>query len=171
MEDFSKIMEDAKQISDMMGNFSSSQFNENSNPMLSSISNIMNLMDILKSFQNIGKPSAMPEPAFVPENNSLPKNIKALQAIAPHMDSENKKNILIAAKLMELIHFMEAPENQIPTENISSPAGSRNMLLAARPYIDRDKQDMADLLISVMDISEILKKMERMNNINAAKFR
>ena len=165
MEDFSKIMEDAKQISEIMGNFSPTRSTSNENPMFANMSNIMNLMDIMKSFQTIGKPA--PTPVAQPTGDSLPSNIMALRAMAPHMGEKNKKNIVIASKLMELMHFMRTMENQVNIESLDAPADNRSMLIAARPYIDSDKQDMVDLLITVMDISSILEKMERMNQINA----
>ena len=57
MDDFSKIMEDAIQISNMIEGFSPAKTNSGSNLLFSNISNIINLMDIMKSFQNIGKPA------------------------------------------------------------------------------------------------------------------
>ena len=165
MEDFSKTMADAKQISEMMGNFSSSQIGANENPMFSNMYNILNLMDIMKSFQNMGKPAS--DVASMPAADSLPNNIMALKTIAPYMGEHNKKNILIASKLMELMHFINHIETQVSSENLNYSVNNRNMLIAARPYIDKDKQDMIDLLVSVMDISEILAKLERMNRLNA----
>ena len=169
MSEFSKIMADAAELSKIMEEFSSDKTPSTENPMFSNLSNIMNLMDIMKSFQNTGRPAPAP-PAEVFENSHLPKNIMALKAMGPYMGEENRKNIIIAAKLMELMHFVQTMENQASCEGLKQPIDNRGLLIAARPYVDTDKLDMVDLLITVMDISEILGKMERMNQINAAKF-
>ena len=168
MSDFSKIMEDAKQISQMMESFSTPQSSEiGDNPMFSNLSNIMHLMDTMKSFQTIGKSASIPDPPAATHSDALPNNIMAMRAMAPYMGADNKKNIIIACKLMELMHFVNNFENHSSAENTKNSMDNRNLLIAARPYIDRDKQDMADLLITIIDVSEILKKMERMNHINA----
>ena len=93
--------------------------------------------------------------------------------MAPYMGEANQKNIVIASKLMELMHFINNKKHMDSLEamgfenanygHTQNSFDNRNMLIAARPYIDHDKRDMVDLLITVMDISEILKKIERMN--------
>ena len=160
MSDFEKALKDAKELSRIAGE------GEIPSSLFGNIAQITDLMDIIKSFQKAGniEESIKAEPI---STSDTPLNIRALLAMAPYMGEANRKNIIIASKLMELMHFVNS--HQI-SENIEEmhQMDNRNMLLAARPYVETDKRDMVDLLITVMDISEILKKIERMNQ-NAGK--
>lgn len=162
MTDFEKILSDAKIIAGALDSGDTS----GSSDMFENMAKITNMMDILNSFRSIGnipeRTPAQPAPTAHTSNN-----INALLAIAPYMGETNRKNVVVASKLMELMHFVNSFEE---TKGIrtasdeSSPTNNRDMLLAARPYIDHDKRDMVDLLITVMDITEILGKIERMNS-------
>ena len=139
---------------------------ELSNSLFSSAAQITNLMELIKSFRSVGEvPETAPPGPPVPEG--APNSVRALLAMAPFMGEANRKNIIIASKLMELMHFINTFEHKDDAE-VGEPLDNRNMLLAARPYVEPDKKDMVDLLITVMDISEILRKIERVN-VNANK--
>jgi len=161
MTDFEKILNDAKILAGALDSGDTTS----SNNMFENMAKITNMMDILNSFRSIG---SIPEhtPAQPTPIVHTSKNINVLLAIAPYMGETNQKNVIIASKLMELMHFVNNFEE---TKGIRSASGevssidNRNMLLAARPYIEPDKRDMVDLLITVMDITEILGKIERMN--------
>ncbi|MCL2564534.1 MAG: hypothetical protein FWE24_01835 [Defluviitaleaceae bacterium] len=154
MKDFEKVLRDAKELSQFVGE------GEIPNNLFNNMAQITNLMEIIKSFRNAGSvPEAdPPAPTHMP-SNTAPNNVRALMAMAPYMGESNRKNIILASKLMELMHFINSFENE-ETSEISQPIDNRNMLLAARPYIEPDKRDMVDLLITVMDISEVLKKID-----------
>jgi len=162
MTDFEKILSDAKILSEVIGDADSNT----SNNIFNNMTQITNMMDIIKSFRSIGN---IPEhtPVQAAPIVHVSNNVNALLAMAPYMGESNRKNIIIASKLMELMHFVNSFKE---TENFRTASGevssmdNRNMLLAARPYIEHDKRDMVDLLITVMDISEILGKIEGMNN-------
>jgi len=167
MTDFEKILSDAKILAGALD----SSDTTSSNNMFENMAKITSMMDILNSFRSIGNiPEHTPaQPAPVAHT---PNNINALMAIAPYMGEGNQKNVMIASKLMELMHFVnnfEEPKGFHAASDGISPTNNRNMLLAARPYIEVDKRDMVDLLITVMDISEILGKIERMN-VNGNQF-
>jgi len=157
MNDIEKILKDAKTLSESLG-----EGNAGSN-MLDNMTQVMNMMELIKSFRSVGHipetPPAAPAYAHTPQ---VSNNVAALMAMAPFMGESNRKNIMVASKLMELMHFVNHFESTeiIQTEE---PLDNKKMLLAARPYVDTDKKDMVDLLITVMDISDILKKIERMN--------
>ena len=165
MNDFEKILQDAKELSEAIHN---SDGNAAGN-LFGSMAQITNMMDIIKSFRSVGHVPDVPPsaPMSVPVSN----NVAALMAMAPYMGETNRKNVIIASKLMELMHFVNSFEatSYESSESSAAPMDNKNMLLAARPYIEPDKRDMVDLLITVMDISDILKKIERMN-VDADKF-
>jgi len=167
MSDFEKILNDAKIISDALegGHVDSGA----SNNIFSNMAQLTNMMDLINSFRSVGQiplpvtPAAVPIPISAPISN----NVAALLAMAPYMGDANKKNVIVASKVMELMHIVKSFEEAegvraMSTDN--SAMDNRGMLLAARPYIEADKRDMVDLLITVMDISEILSKIERMKN-------
>lgn len=162
MSDFEKILQDAKFLSEAIGGSDSNA----SNNLFSNMAQITNMMDIIKSFRSAGAISEMPPPSApaLPAVAPVSNKVGALLAIAPYMGDSNRKNIIVASKLMELMHIVN---NFDETEDIRTISGetvdNKSMLLAARPYIEPDKRDMVDLLITVMDISEILGKIERMN--------
>jgi len=162
MSDFEKILRDAKELSEAIHN---SDANAPGN-LFSNMAQITNMMDIVKSFRAVGHiPEAPPSP-IAPANTAVSGNVAALMAMAPYMGEANRKNVIIASKLMELMHFVNSFEDEPiyqASGQIATPMDNKNMLLAARPYIESDKRDMVDLLITVMDISNILKKIERMN--------
>jgi len=160
MSDFEKILNDAKELSKAASD------GELPNSLFSNMAQITNLMEIIKSFRSVGEVPEQPpcDPVF---SGNTPNNVRALMAMAPYMGEANRKNILVASKLMELMHFVNNFEGSEDV-GVIKPMDNRNMLLATRPYIEPDKRDMVDLLITVMDISEILKKIEGMN-LNATK--
>lgn len=161
MSDFEKILRDAKELSEAIH---SSGGNAPGN-LFGNMAQITNMMDIIKSFRSVGHvPEAPPAPVALP-GVPVSNNVAALMAMAPFMGETNRKNVIIASKLMELLHIVnnfEAAAHQTDEQTLT-PMDNKNMLLAARPYIDPDKRDMVDLLITVMDISDILKKIERVN--------
>jgi len=155
MNDFEKVLRDAKELSQSIGE------GEIPNNLFNNMSQITNLMEIIKSFRSIGStPDTVPGvPLTSTPNSAAPNNVRALMAMAPYMGESNRKNIIIASKLMELMHFINNFEGA-ETGEASPPIDNRNMLLAARPYVEPDKRDMVDLVITIMDISEVLKKIE-----------
>ena len=163
MGNIEKLLKDAKEISEGL------KSGENSGGLFSQMAQITDLMDIIKSFRSIGdvgEPAS--SPSLAPSSDKAPNNIKALLAMAPYMGETNRRNIIIASKLMELMHFMNNFEHEEEfSEQPPMVMDNRNMLLAARPYVDLDKRDMVDLMITVMDISEILGKIERVNKFGA----
>jgi len=162
MSDFEKILNDAKIISEAL---ESGGDNSVPNNIFGNMAQITSMMDLIKSFRSVGQ---IPPPEPVPQAVSAPvsNNVSALLAMAPYMGDANRKNIIIASKLMELMHIVNTFEDAESVRAVSSDhlaMDNRGMLLAARPYIEADKRDMVDLLIKVMDISAILGKIERMN--------
>ena len=165
MNDFEKLLNDAKLLSGLIGEGAGDGNNNTSANLFNNMAQITNMMEIIKSFRSVGQ---IPERAQAPTLSASPvsNQVSALLAMAPYMGEANRKNIIIAAKLMELMHFVNNFEETLDIRSASveeSEMDNRNMLLAARPYIEDDKRDMVDLLINVMDISEVLKKIERMN--------
>jgi len=166
MDSFEKILNDAKIISDALEDGAD---NGASNNIFSNMAQLTSMMDLIKSFRSIGQipppvaPAAVPSPVSAPISN----NVGALLAMAPYMGETNKKNVIVASKMMELMHIVKSFEDAESVRAMSADNAAmdnRGMLLAARPYIEADKRDMVDLLITVMDISEILSKIERMKN-------
>jgi len=152
MSDFEKVLRDAKELSQSIGE------GDIPNNLFNNMTQITNLMEIIKSFRAAASASEAPIPVSVP-GSTAPNNVRALMAMAPYMGESNRKNIIIASKLMELMHFINNFEN-VEAPETSQPIDNKNMLLAARPYVEPDKRDMVDLLITLMDISEVLKKIE-----------
>ncbi len=120
------------------------------------MSQLERIMSVVKLMQSINSGS---ENAAQIQETAEPDNVTALNKIKealPHLDAPYQRNIGIMVKLMEidkLIHTFRAM-------SLDSGADSRNvkkkMLMAIKPELDYKKQQVLDVCVKAMEISDIV---------------
>ena len=91
-------------------------------------------------------------------------SIKNLKAMIPYVDAQYQKNLAIFIKLIELQKVVEMYDSQeVSILSVGEGDGTdwrRGMLAAVRNHSSEDKQQMIDMIMSLMDIKEVMDKMK-----------
>ncbi len=86
-------------------------------------------------------------------------NVTALQKIKealPHLDMPYQRNIGIMIKLMEIDKLIHTFQTMSFDSGASSRGVKKKMLMAIKPELDHKKQQMLDVCVKAMEISDIV---------------
>lgn len=158
-----------------------------------SSNNIFQMLEMAKLFSSLmgnGNTKASPQeapPPIVPQAPPVvysPSSIlfdesihtpqmKVIKAAIPYMDPSQQKILGIFVKSLELKRVMDVyrtNDNPLSATSVSSnPHWKMDMLNSIRPHCSEEKQCLVDMMTRVMDIGELMKKMNTLKSNQAPK--
>lgn len=83
--------------------------------------------------------------------------MRSIKSAVVYLEPEYQKQMGIFIKLLELKKLLEAySEKMITMQTKDEGNWRKNMLLSIRPHMDKEKQAQIDLLITFIDLKEIM---------------
>lgn len=122
------------------------------------MSQLERIMSVVKLMQSINGGDAS---AQVQETAGY-DNVTALQKIKealPHLDTPYQRNLGIMIKLMEIDKLIHTFQAMSFDSGNSSRGVKKKMLMAIKPELDYKKQQVLDVCVKAMEISDIVEDL------------
>ncbi len=119
------------------------------------MSQLERIMSVVKLMQSINSNDA---PAQAQETPGY-DNVMALQRIKealPHLDILYQRNIGIMIKLMEIDKLIQTFQTMSFENDGNSRGIKKKMLMAIKPEVDHKKQQILDVCVKAIEISDIV---------------
>ncbi len=119
---------------------------------MSQLEKIMSVVKLMQSMNSSENDAEIQEPANY-------DNVTALQRIKevlPHLDMPYQREMGIMIKLIEIDKLMHTFQAMSAESGISSRGIKKKMLMAIKPELDYKKQQMLDVCVKAMEISDIV---------------
>lgn len=142
---------------------------------LAMMNRMLKMMEIVEMIQSLQKPPVPLSPdggvdgvRIFDEDSQVP-GLKAIKSAIPYLEPRYRKNLGLIVKLIE-IHKLIETYGYSAMQTHGRPPGAddngwrREMLMAVRPHMSAEKQNITDLLIKCIDMMEIVRKMEALNH-------
>lgn len=95
------------------------------------------------------------------ENDINTPAIKTIKSALPYLDYKYQRNIGVAVKLIEIQRILDKYSSAAINMEITKDKNWRkNMILAIRPHMEKEKRQMIDMLINFMDMKEIIDRLQ-----------
>ncbi len=119
---------------------------------MSQLEKIMSVVKLMQSINNSEEEAEVSEPANY-------DNVTALQRIKevlPHLDMPYQREMGIMIKLIEIDRLIHTFQAMSAESGMSGRGIKKKMLMAIKPELDPKKQQMLDVCVKAMEISDIV---------------
>jgi len=91
--------------------------------------------------------------------------LRSIKAAIPYLEPEYQQIMGILVKLIELKKLLDAYAGKLFfTQNKHPGDWRKNMLLAVRPHMEKDKREKIDFLLKAIDMKEMMDIMSAIND-------